>query len=83
MADAPAPPETILTAYVHDRPGVLAKIANIFYRRGLNIRRLTVAPTQEAEISQLVVAVAGAQPDGERLAAAMRNLVDVLSVQLE
>ena len=45
--------EAILITYVHDRPGALARIANMFYRRGLNIRTLTVSGTHVPEISKM------------------------------
>lgn len=80
MTDHPS--DSILIAHVHDRPGVLAKIASMFYRRALNIRTLTVGGTQRAGVSKMVVRVAGARAEIERLATAIDNLVDVLAVEL-
>ena len=74
--------DVILVIYVHNRPGVLAKIASMFHRRGLNIRTLTVGTTHEAELSKIVVRVAGRRPELERLVPSVANLVDVLSVEL-
>lgn len=74
--------DVILVLYVHNRPGVLAKIASLFYRRGLNIRTLTVGTTHEAELSKIVVRVAGPEAELRRLVPALGNLVDVLSVEL-
>jgi len=74
--------DVILVLYVHNRPGVLAKIASLFYRRGLNIRTLTVGTTHEVELSKIVVRVAGPEAELRRLVPALGNLVDVLSVEL-
>lgn len=83
MADAEIKEiDVILVLYVHNRPGVLAKIASLFYRRGLNIRTLTVGTTHEAELSKIVVRVAGPEAELRRLVPALGNLVDVLSVEL-
>jgi len=82
MADPRVSIDAILILYVHNRPGVLAKVANMFYRRGLNIRTLTVGTTHRAEVSKIVVRVAGPEAELRRLAPALGNLVDVLSVEL-
>jgi acetolactate synthase-1/3 small subunit len=73
----------ILIAYVHDRPGVLTKIAAIFYRRGLNIRTLTVGSTAKAEVSKIVFRVAGGDEELQRLMLSVDNLVDVITVDIK
>lgn len=82
MTDERREADVILIAYVHNRPGVLAKIAGMFYRRGLNIRTLTVGSTHEPELSKMVVRVSGPRPDLERLVPSVGNLVDVLAVEM-
>ena len=74
--------DAIFIVYAHSRPGVLAKLAGVFYRRGLDIRTLTVGATREPEMSKIVLRVAGSQPELQRIAAAIGNLVDVLSVEV-
>jgi acetolactate synthase-1/3 small subunit len=39
------PPHHILSVLVQNRPGVLARVASLFARRGFNIFSLAVAPT--------------------------------------
>ena len=73
----------ILIAYVHDRPGVLTKIASIFYRRGMNIRTLTVGGTSEHEISKIVFRVAGEEEELQRLMLLLDNLIDVVTVDVK
>ncbi len=67
---------------VDNRPGVLAKIAATFHRRGLNIRTLTVAPIDSPGVSRMHIEVTAARPELERVAVAIDNFVDVLSVEL-
>ena len=82
MTDPTHETDVLLIAHVHNRPGVLAKIAGIFYRRGLNIRTLTATATREPDVSKVVVRVAGRRPELERLVPAIGNLVDVLTVEM-
>lgn len=74
--------DVVLTTLVHDRPGVLARIANVFYRRGVNIHSLGVAPTEAHERSRLTLRVRTTVPSAERAARALRNLVDVVDVEV-
>ena len=82
MSEGRTGAEGVFTVRTHDRPGVLAKIASAFHRRGLNIRALSVGRTRVPEVSEMLIHVEAPRADLERVAAAMRNLVDVLSVDL-
>ena len=46
-----------LSVLVEDKPGVLARIAGLFSRRGFNIESLAVGPTEHAEISRMTIVV--------------------------
>ena len=39
-----------LSVLVEDKPGVLARIACVFSRRGFNIESLAVGPTEHSEV---------------------------------
>ena len=43
----------ILSLLVENKPGVLARIAGLFSRRGFNIDTLAVGPTEDPEISRI------------------------------
>lgn len=75
--------DTTFAIHVHNRPGVLAKIAATFHRRGLNIRTLVVAETAEPEFSTMAIGVTAARAELERVALAIANFVDVVSVTLD
>ncbi len=82
MAEPRPDADVAFVIYVHNLPGALARIASIFHRRALNIETLTVGTTREPELSKMVVRVAGMRAELERVAAAISNLIDVLSVEL-
>jgi acetolactate synthase-1/3 small subunit len=46
-----------LSVLVEDKPGVLARVASLFARRGFNIHSLAVGPTAEEGRSRMTVAV--------------------------
>ena len=46
-----------LSVLVENKPGVLARVAALFSRRGFNIESLAVGPTEYAEISRITLVV--------------------------
>jgi acetolactate synthase-1/3 small subunit len=52
-----APTHHTLTVLVENKPGVLARVAGLFARRGFNIFSLAVAPTDNDRFSRLTVVV--------------------------
>jgi len=52
-----APTHHTLTVLVENKPGVLARVAGLFARRGFNIFSLAVAPTHDERFSRLTVVV--------------------------
>jgi glycine cleavage system regulatory protein len=50
----------ILSILVENKPGVLARIAGLFARRGFNIDSLAVGPTDDVSISRFTLTVDGA-----------------------
>ena len=47
----------ILSVLVENKPGVLARIAGLFSRRGFNIDSLAVGPTEHPEVSRMTIVV--------------------------
>ena len=71
-----------LSVLVENKPGVLARIAGLFARRGYNIESLAVGPTENEEFSRITVQVAvSSELVLEQIVKQLNKLVDVLKVQ--
>ncbi len=69
-----------IVAHVEDRPGVLARVASLFRRRGFNIESLTVGPCEEAGISRMTIVVDGDDRTVDQVCRQLYKLIDVVSV---
>jgi len=74
--------DSLFTIRVHNRPGVLAKIAGVFHRRGMNIRTLAVVESDEPELSDMTIGVTAPRTALERIGLSIANLVDVVTIDL-
>ena len=52
-----------LSVYVANKPGALARIAQVFARRGFNIESLVVSPAVDGNFSRMTISCSG-DPDG-------------------
>lgn len=67
-----------LSVYVSNKPGALARIAQVFARRGFNIESLVVSPAIDGHFSRMTITCSG-DPDGlDQIIKQMMKLVDVL-----
>lgn len=69
-----------ISALVENRPGVLARIAGLFSRRGFNIESLTVSETQSADLSRMTIVVSADEIIIEQVEKQLNKLVDVVKV---
>ena len=69
-----------ITALVQDRPGVLARIAGMFSRRGFNISNLAVGHSETAGLSRMTFVVEGDQWVVEQVTKQLYKLIDVVRV---
>jgi acetolactate synthase-1/3 small subunit len=69
-----------LSVLVENKPGALARISNMFARRGFNIESLSVGPTERPEVSRITLRVDCAQTTLEQIEKQMHKLVNVLRV---
>ena len=70
-----------LSVLVENKPGVLARIAGLFARRGYNIESLAVGPTERPDISRITLQVAVATPQIlEQIVKQLNKLVEVLKI---
>ena len=69
-----------LSVLVEDRPGVLARIAGLFARRGFNIESLAVGPTEHPDISRMTVVVDVEDLPLEQVTKQLNKLIEVIKV---
>ena len=69
-----------LSVLVENKPGVLARIAGLFSRRGFNIESLAVGPTEHAEVSRMTIVVNVDQQPLEQVTKQLNKLVEVIKI---
>lgn len=75
-----APQTHVITALVGNHPGVLARVAGLFARRGYNIESLTVSVTEDPDVSRMTIVVAGDQLVLEQITKQLNKLIEVIRV---
>jgi acetolactate synthase-1/3 small subunit len=69
-----------LSVQLEDKPGALARVSQLFTRRGYNIESLAVGPTERRGISRLTLRVNCSEQTLEQIEKQMHKLVNVLRV---
>lgn len=71
----------VLSILVQNRPGVLARVAGLFSRRGFNIDTLAVGPTDDANISRITLTLDGAVHPIDQVTKQLHKLINVLKIR--
>ena len=74
---AESPIHTI-SLFVHDRPGVLVRVAIVFARRGYNIESLVVSPGARGGFSRMTITCSGDPSTLQQIIKQLTKLVDVV-----
>ncbi|MEI7779717.1 MAG: acetolactate synthase small subunit [Actinomycetes bacterium] len=69
-----------LSVLVEDQPGVLARIAALFSRRGFNIESLAVGPTELPDVSRITIVVSVEGSPLEQVTKQLNKLINVLKI---
>jgi acetolactate synthase-1/3 small subunit len=69
-----------LSVLVENQPGVLARVAGLFSRRGFNIESLAVGPTEHEEQSRITIRVDCSQHSIDQVTKQLYKLINVLKV---
>jgi len=69
-----------LSVLVEDKPGVLARVASLFSRRGFNIESLAVGPTEHPTVSRMTIVVSVDDLPLEQVTKQLNKLVNVLKI---
>lgn len=69
-----------LSVLVENKPGVLARVAELFARRGFNIESLAVGTTEKPDISRMTIVVDVEEHSLEQVRKQLHKLVNVIEI---
>jgi acetolactate synthase I/III small subunit len=69
-----------LSVLVEDKPGVLARVASLFSRRGYNIQSLAVGATEQKNLSRMTIVVSVDEHPLEQITKQLNKLVNVIKI---
>jgi len=69
-----------LSVLVENKPGVLARVAELFARRGFNIESLAVGTTERPDISRMTIVVDVEEHSLEQVRKQLHKLINVIEI---
>ncbi len=69
-----------LSVLVENKPGVLARVASLFSRRGYNIHSLAVGPTELPQVSRMTIVIDVDALPLEQVTKQLNKLINVLKI---
>jgi acetolactate synthase-1/3 small subunit len=69
-----------ISVLVENKPGVLARVAGLFSRRGYNIESLAVGTTENEAVSRMTIVASGDDLVLEQITKQLYKLIDVIKV---
>ncbi|MCV7251531.1 acetolactate synthase small subunit [Mycolicibacterium fluoranthenivorans] len=69
-----------LSVLVEDKPGVLARVASLFSRRGFNIQSLAVGATEQKHLSRMTIVVQVEDFPLEQVTKQLNKLINVIKI---
>ncbi|AKN17701.1 acetolactate synthase small subunit [Mycobacterium haemophilum] len=75
-----SPTTHTLSVLVEDTPGVLARVAALFSRRGFNIESLAVGATESKNMSRMTIVVSAEETPLEQVTKQLHKLINVIKV---
>ena len=69
-----------ISVLVENRPGVLARVAGLFARRGFNINSLAVSATERDDISRMTIVTRGDEAHLLQVIKQLNKLIDVITI---
>ncbi len=73
-------PTHTLSVLVEDKPGVLARVASLFSRRGYNIQSLAVGATEQKDMSRMTIVVSVDEAPLEQITKQLNKLINVIKI---
>ena len=75
-----SPKTHTLSVLVEDKPGVLARVAALFSRRGFNIESLAVGATEQKYMSRMTIVVSAEETPLEQITKQLNKLINVIKI---
>lgn len=69
-----------LAALVHNKPGVLNRVASLFRRRGFNIESIAVGRTDDPKLARMTIVVVGDSATVEQVRKQLDKVIDVVKI---
>lgn len=69
-----------LAVLVENHPGVLARVAGLFSRRGYNINSVAVGETEDPAVARMTIVVEADEVTLEQITKQLHKLIDVLKI---
>ncbi len=79
MSTTTSPTHTF-SVLVEDKPGVLARVAALFSRRGFNIESLAVGATEQKNMSRMTIVVSAEETPLEQITKQLNKLINVIKI---
>jgi acetolactate synthase-1/3 small subunit len=70
----------VFSILVNNHAGVLSHVSGLFARRGYNIESIAAGPTEDEEVTRIVIVAFGEEDTLEQIARQLRKLYDVREV---
>jgi acetolactate synthase I/III small subunit len=80
MSTSGSTPTHTLSVLVEDKPGVLARVASLFSRRGYNIQSLAVGATEQKNMSRMTIVVSVDESPLEQITKQLNKLINVIKI---
>ena len=70
----------VISVLLENEAGALSRVAGLFSARGYNIEGLSVAPTDDPNVSRMTIVTGGDEPIIEQIIKQLRKLIEVIKV---
>lgn len=70
----------VISVLLENEAGALSRVAGLFSARGYNIEGLSVAPTDDEEVSRMTIVTRGDEQIIEQIIKQLRKLIEVIKV---
>ena len=71
-----------IAVLVENKPGVLARVASLFRRRGFNIESISVGESEQPDLARMTITIKGNETVVEQVVKQLKKLISVIKVSI-